>query len=831
MYFRPLDENRRTYGKMTQEEKKFKRVKKDGFSLKNTKGETYTDCDDERRIIDLKYFLHGLKNIAHHSEFGCGLNNLDLQREKRKGLLSKLTFKCNMCNKLLTINTSNPNPEDTLNLNMAAVSGMAPCGIGLTQFSDLLTAMNIPSLSQPEYESLSRKISIEWEKTATLEMEKAAEREKKAAFEEGRVKDGKAVIDVIVDGFWSKRSYKSGNYSALSGGAAIIGRRFKEVLYLGIKNKYCCVCARAATKEVEPKPHTCYKNYTGPSTGMESEIILEGFQNSIPMYDMIYGRMIGDGDCNTYKKIVEARPYAAVTVEKIECRNHLLRNMCTKLASLTKDTTFPKTVRDKITTQRILAIRKVICSSVKYHKNGHEDISVRTKKLYLAINNSYNHAFGQHCLCESYYCQSEQKSENVVTALKTSAIWPKIQSIVGMVASNSRSLIHDVDSNSAETYNSVVAKFVGGKRVNYSLRQDYRTRCLAAVVSYNTKKSLHSLGKNILGHSPKTTVRRRFEENKIKKGAKRYNARKIKFTRTPEERGKGKDENYGDCCEKPDLDKEQYDEAKETFLQNLVKTKEERDAIEKATVLQRDSSEWLELRRNMITASNFGKIINKKETTGPSIVKSLLYKTDLSHVASIRHGIDHEKIALDQLSEELQMNIQPCGLFIDDETPYLGATPDGLIDEDKIVEIKCPLSIYHYSSLEEAIKNKKLPFYKSIEGRLEINKKHHWYYQVQGQLHITKRKCCMFAVWYGADKPLKIERIERDDEFWQNEMFPKLKAFYTEHLLPELVDPRRSRNMEIRNPTKGKSTKRKGETLVSANPKRKTQNPQTPKNP
>lgn len=36
------------------------------------------------------------------------------------------------------------------------------------------------------------------------------------------------------------------------------------------------------------------------------------------------------------------------------------------------------------------------------------------------------------------------------------------------VASHSPSLIHNVDSNAVERYNSIVAKFVGGKRINFS---------------------------------------------------------------------------------------------------------------------------------------------------------------------------------------------------------------------------------------------------------------------------------------------------------------------------------------------------------------------------
>ena len=38
-----------------------------------------------------------------------------------------------------------------------------------------------------------------------------------------------------------------------------------------------------------------------------------------------------------------------------------------------------------------------------------------------------------------------------------------------------------------------------------------------------------------------------------------------------------------------------------------------------------------------------------------------------------------KKKALDQLSRQAETIIRPCGLFIDPDIPYLGATPDGLI--------------------------------------------------------------------------------------------------------------------------------------------------------
>lgn len=181
----------------------------------------------------------------------------------------------------------------------------------------------------------------------------------------------------------------------------------------------------------------------------------------------------------------------------------------------------------------------------------------------------------------------------------------------------------------------------------------------------------------------------------------------------------------------------------------MEKSDEEITNIEKETVLQSDCSKWMEMRRNLLTASNFGKIINKRSTTSGSIVQSLLYKKDLSSVDSIRHGKINEKIAMSQLEHQENIKIIPCGLFIDKNHPFLGATPDGVIDENRIVEIKCPVSGFR-TNLEDAVKNRKITFWKYVNGQLLINKKHHLYFQVQGQLNITGRRECLFAVWTGS---------------------------------------------------------------------------------
>ena len=163
----------------------------------------------------------------------------------------------------------------------------------------------------------------------------------------------------------------------------------------------------------------------------------------------------------------------------------------------------------------------------------------------------------------------------------------------------------------------------------------------------------------------------------------------------------------------------------------------------------------------------------------------------------MEYGKECEKIAREELKKQYT-DIAECGIFIDSCIPFLGASPDGIIGQEGIVEIKCPKSAENFSP-EDAIE--KVPAVRRMFTRktgISMNKTHHYFYQVQGQLHITDRKFCIFCVW--TPKGLKSIKVERDDAFWKTEMERKLVQFYLECMLPELIDSRYNRCMPIREP-------------------------------
>lgn len=64
-------------------------------------------------------------------------------------------------------------------------------------------------------------------------------------------------------------------------------------------------------------------------------------------------------------------------VQKIECRNHLLRNFSTKISNIGKNTKFPILLR-QFTSTNIIKFSTAIRKAIEYRKN--QDISLNVHK-------------------------------------------------------------------------------------------------------------------------------------------------------------------------------------------------------------------------------------------------------------------------------------------------------------------------------------------------------------------------------------------------------------------------------------------------------------------
>lgn len=222
------------------------------------------------------------------------------------------------------------------------------------------------------------------------------------------------------------------------------------------------------------------------------------------------------------------------------------------------------------------------------------------------------------------------------------------------------------------------------------------------------------------------------------------------------------------------------------LIEKLQVTTNEIEEIEKETRGQSDNPKWAQVRAGRLTASNFYRIYTRinslKEnphTDLSKLVSSLLHPTSLDHLSQIARGKELEGVAVDTLTNLLKQkhkNVKyfPCGVFLDKDSPFLAASPDGIVECDchgrVLVEIKCPsLDLTQLKYLDE--------------GKLRC--KSNYYGQIQGQMMITKIHCCYFFVYYSAHEYL-LDSITSDPKFIK-ELRSNLSIFFIQFIAPKLI--------------------------------------------
>ncbi|XP_070523169.1 uncharacterized protein [Cardiocondyla obscurior] len=779
-------------------------IDKTGVDIDNIK-----DHEPEgRRIIDVPYFLKEMHRTFDNHARGieCQFKDWILVNSQRHGLLTQFFFKCKMCHFETNI-WSEPKRPDMLDINKATVAGTITVGIGYAQLQELYAAQNISIMSEPTYIQYRENILEDFQNTAMTNMITAGEAEKQLAIERNDVIDGIPYITVIADGSWMKRSYGT-NYDSLSGVGAIIGYHTKKVLFVGVRNKYCSICNMAERKGIDAKAHKCYKNFNrnASSTRMESDAIAEGFNCSLEMHGLIYKTVIADGDSSVFQTILDNAPYEkqAVTVKKIECVNHLLRNLCKKLKTVS-EMTQTKTNRQRgfvqtrnIVKINILNIRKEVQSLAELRRKESKPQHCKAKALQKDILNIPSHVFGEHRRCEALgrMCKSNKTEKNYVPYLKLFGLYEKIENAFIRLSGYSDSLLINCTNNPAESFNSIICKEISGKRINYGRRGSYNARIAGAVVQYNTQQVLTELHKNMCDSVP--PIIEKLETRRQIKVARSREYRQTERKTKKFKKQASADCYYGPQSQKPDLPSDVVEQLRQYHVEQLEENANNSDVIEMLTRKQSESELWLSLRRKMLTASNFGTVCRMRPTTScAATVKAILYPPFIDNEA-VKYGLEMEEVARKELALQLKKEIRPCGMFIDNENPCLGASPDGVIDEDGLVEIKCPLSAENLTA-ESAVQT--LTSLKSIFDKRnpnEMNKNHRYFYQVQGQLNITQRQYCVFVIW--TPKSMKITFVNKDIAFWKNKMLPFLNRFYYDCMLSEILDSRHNRHMPIKDP-------------------------------
>lgn len=164
--------------------------------------------------------------------------------------------------------------------------------------------------------------------------------------------------------------------------------------------------------------------------------------------------------------------------------------------------------------------------------------------------------------------------------------------------------------------------------------------------------------------------------------------------------------------------------------------------------VEQNSLEWLSLRRGKFTASTFKDLFMKETTQG---YQDAIYKVAFERLTNespesftnewMNRGHELEQEAREWYELETYNKVHNGGFF--EYNKWTGASPDGLIGDNGLIEIKCP----KFSTQIDYLLKRELP--------------KNYYYQVYGQLLVTDRQFCDFIAYHPKFKNLII-RIERD---------------------------------------------------------------------
>ena len=164
-----------------------------------------------------------------------------------------------------------------------------------------------------------------------------------------------------------------------------------------------------------------------------------------------------------------------------------------------------------------------------------------------------------------------------------------------------------------------------------------------------------------------------------------------------------------------------------------------------AVYAEQRSQEWLDLREQMITASDVASAIGESRYESvDAFVKKKVLRTKWAGNAATAHGTALEPMVRDMYDEKTGRKSHEIGLVQHRDYPWLGASPDGVTEDGLLIEIKCPLT----RKIKKEVPSYYLP-------------------QVQLQLEITDLEECDFIQYKpGPPEEYVVIRVKRDREWF-----------------------------------------------------------------
>ncbi len=175
--------------------------------------------------------------------------------------------------------------------------------------------------------------------------------------------------------------------------------------------------------------------------------------------------------------------------------------------------------------------------------------------------------------------------------------------------------------------------------------------------------------------------------------------------------------------------------------------------------MNQGTAEWLSARAGLITASRIADLMAKTKTgesasranyRGQLVAERLTGKPQESFTnAAMQWGTDQEPMARSAYEIAHGEMIEQVGLILHSSIPLTGASPDGLIGDKGLIEIKCPNTSTH---IDYAVSGKPPTKY---------------LLQMLWQMECTGREWCDFVSYdprMPEDMQLFIVRVNRDEK-------------------------------------------------------------------
>lgn len=188
--------------------------------------------------------------------------------------------------------------------------------------------------------------------------------------------------------------------------------------------------------------------------------------------------------------------------------------------------------------------------------------------------------------------------------------------------------------------------------------------------------------------------------------------------------------------------------------------------------MEQRTDSWFAARAGKVTASAIYKVMARTKTgwgaDRANYMAQLVSErltgrpADSFSNSAMQWGVDTEPQARAMYELETGQGVVECGFYNHPEIEMSGASPDGLIGENGLIEIKCPNTATHIATLRGA----------EIEGK--------YIKQMQWQMACTGTDWCDFVSFdprLPDEMQLHIRRVERD-----NEMIADIAAHVIEFL-------------------------------------------------